>query len=182
MGPISQSLKNTIWAIRAKISLPKCKSKASSVTSALYDNIYFRKDSMMHHTSFLRQKRILQSAIDELEKSPGKNFTNLLILYLCSCVWISESSLLRRLFWPLRLCVPLLLPLKRKVFTSSFFLYVPSPWSWSPKCEGHSKQKTKNFYKNRMFFKVYIKICETAAPMWKVSWNKWLPVQRLVNL
>lgn len=51
--------------------IPGLKSKASSVTSALYDNIYFRKDSMMHHTSFLRQKRILQSAIEELEKSPG---------------------------------------------------------------------------------------------------------------
>ena len=49
------------------------------MTSALYDNIYFRKDSMMHHTSFLRQKRILQSAIEELEKSPGESFTNFTI-------------------------------------------------------------------------------------------------------
>ena len=49
------------------------------MTSALYDNIYFRKDSMMHHTSFLRQKRILQSAIEELEKSPGESSTNFTI-------------------------------------------------------------------------------------------------------
>ena len=63
-----------------------------------------------------------------------------LILYFCSCFWTSESSLLRRLFRPLHLCVPLLLLLNRKVFTSSFFWYVPSPWSWSWKREGHSKQ------------------------------------------
>ena len=44
-----------------------------------------------------------------------------LILYFCSCFWTSESSLLRRLFRPLNLCVSLLLLLKRKVFTSSFF-------------------------------------------------------------
>ena len=63
-----------------------------------------------------------------------------LILYFCSCFWKSESSLLRRLLWPLHLCVSLLLLLKRKVFTSSFFWYVPSPWSWSRKHERHSKQ------------------------------------------
>ena len=56
----------------------------------------------------------------------------------------------------------LLLLLKRKVFTSSFFWYVPSPWNSSKKRETHSKQK-KNIYENRMFFKGYIKIREIAA-------------------
>ena len=42
---------------------------------------------------------------------------------------------------------PLLLILKRKVFTSSFFWYVPSPWSWSRKSEGHSKQWIQTFPK-----------------------------------
>ena len=44
-----------------------------------------------------------------------------LILYFCSCFWTSESRLLRQLFQPLHICVPLLLLLNRKVFTSSFF-------------------------------------------------------------
>ena len=38
---------------------------------------------------------------------------------------------------PLHLCVPLLLLLKRKVFTSSFFWYVPSPWNSSKKRKGN---------------------------------------------
>ena len=44
-----------------------------------------------------------------------------LILYFCIFFCTSESSLLRRVFWPLHLCVSLLLLVKRKVFTSSFF-------------------------------------------------------------
>ena len=43
-----------------------------------------------------------------------------LISYFCSWFKTSESSLLRRLFRPLHLCVSLLL-LNRKVFTSNFF-------------------------------------------------------------
>ena len=35
---------------------------------------------------------------------------------------------------------------------------MPSPWSWSRKCEGHSKQKNMNIYKNKMFFKDTLKI------------------------
>ena len=54
----------------------------------------------------------------QVNKIPSKY---LLILYFCSCFWTSESSLLRRRFRPVHLCVSLLLLLKRKVFTSSFF-------------------------------------------------------------
>ena len=121
------------------------------------------------------------------------NIINLLsvILYFCSCFWKSESRLLRRLFQPLHLCVPLLLLLNRKVFTSSFFWYVPSPWSWSRKCKRTFKAINTKIYENRMiFFKRFIKIRETAVPIrnwiflwtWKVSWKKWLPEQRLVDL
>ena len=70
-----------------------------------------------------------------------------LLLYFCSCFWTSKSSLLRRLFWPLHLCVSLLLIPKRKVFTLNFFCYVPSPLSWTQKREGHSKQKKRIFTK-----------------------------------
>lgn len=51
--------------------IPALKAKASSVTSALYDNIYFNNTSLMHHASFLRQKRVLEEALDKLETSPG---------------------------------------------------------------------------------------------------------------
>ena len=49
-----------------------------------------------------------------------------LMLYFCSIFWTSESKMLRRLSQPLHLFISLLLLLKRKVFTSSFFWYVPS--------------------------------------------------------
>ena len=65
-----------------------------------------------------------------------------LSLYCCSCFWTNESSLLRQLFRPLHLCVPLLLLLKRKVFWC-----VPFPFSWSWKIEWYSKQKLRIFTK-----------------------------------
>ena len=68
-----------------------------------------------------------------------------LILYFCGCFWTSENNWLRQLFWLLHLCVSLLLLLKRKVFTTSFFWYVPSPWNWSRIHEGHSKQLIRIF-------------------------------------
>merc|ERR1711994_1041799 len=40
---------------------------------------------------------------------------------------------------PLDFCVPLLLLLKGKVITSSFFRYVPSPWSKSQKRKGNQR-------------------------------------------
>ena len=111
-----------------------------------------------------------------------------LILYCCSCFWTNKSSLLRRLFRQLYLCANLLLPLKKKVFTSSFFLYLPSPWNWSRKREAHSKQKKLQYlHKNRMFFKGYIKICKTAVitratPGWSLVLYKirrfvWITIQ-----
>ena len=44
-----------------------------------------------------------------------------IILYFCGFFQTSDSSLLRWLFRPLNLCVPLILLLNRKVFTSNFF-------------------------------------------------------------
>ena len=119
------------------------------------------------HTSYIRLGMRSWILIYILAKSFCQRPKSL--LYFCSFFWTSKSSLLRRLFRPLHLCVYLLILLKRKVFTSSFFLYVPSPWSWSRKRKGHSKQKKHNYLrkqkKNRRFFKGYIKICETAAPI-----------------
>ena len=68
-----------------------------------------------------------------------------LILYFCSFFGQVRAVCLDSR--PLHLCVSLLLLLQRKVFTSSFFWYVPSPWSWSRKCEGHSKQKKEYLQK-----------------------------------
>ena len=69
-----------------------------------------------------------------------------LILYFCSCFWTNESCLLTRLFQPLYLIVSLLvLLLKRKVFTSSFF-HMCLPVGVE-KREGHSKQITQLFTK-----------------------------------
>ena len=67
----------------------------------------------------------------------------------------------------LHLCVTLLLLLKRKVFTSSIFLYVPSPWNW--KHERYSNKKYKYLQNRMMFFKGFIKIRETAAPIKKLE-------------
>ena len=60
----------------------------------------------------------------------------------------TRSSLLRRLYRPLPLCVSLLLLLKGKVFKSSIFFNAPSPWSRSPKCDG-SRSKNKRFERIR---------------------------------
>ena len=51
--------------------IPALRAKAASVTSALYDNIYFNDTSVMHHASFLRQKKVLEKVSDQLETSPG---------------------------------------------------------------------------------------------------------------
>ena len=74
-------------------------------------------------------------------------------------------------FRTLHLCVPPITNTKEEGFYVKLFLYVPSPWSWSQKREGHSKQKKKNIYKNRMFFKGYIEICEMAAQV-----SSYLPI------
>ena len=135
----------------------------------------------VHGFTQKNSRKVFKTSIFDLKRSWTASLVLIevksLILYFCSCFLTSESSLLGRLFRLLYLCVSLLLLLKRTVFTLSFFWYVPSPWSWSWKRVGNSKQKTMNIYENRMFFKEYIKICETAAPMW----NKW-PEQRLVDL
>ena len=54
----------------------------------------------------------------------ANDITNIIFLQL---FWTSESSLLRRLFRPLHPHVSLLLLLKRKVFTSSFFFIFAFP-------------------------------------------------------
>ena len=93
-------------------------------------------------------------------------FLNLsLILYFCSCFWTSESSLLRRLFRPMHLCVSLLLLLNRMVFTSSFFICAFS-LELESKTWRTFKAINMNIYKNiMMFFKGYIKIHEMAVPL-----------------
>ena len=95
----------------------------------------------------------------------GKHNTSL-ILYFCSCFGTSESSLLRRLLWPLNLCVPLLLILIRKVFTSRVFDVCNAfPLELESKTWRTFKAINTNICENRMmFFKGYIKIRETAVP------------------
>ena len=90
-----------------------------------------------------------------------------LILYFCSCIWTSESSLLRRLFQPLHLCVSLLLLLGRKVFMLSFFfdMCLSLVRVGVKNVKDIQSKKNTNIYENIMFFKVCIKMCETAAPI-----------------
>ena len=89
------------------------------------------------------------NAADIVSVYSGKEREKSLILYFCSCFWTSESNLLRRLFRPLHLCVSLLLLLKRKVFTSSFFYYMCLPLGVGVK---KVKERTLNSYENRMVF------------------------------
>ena len=85
-----------------------------------------------------------------------------LILYFCSCFWASESSLLRRLFQPLHLCVFLLLHLllevlKRKVFISSFFMCAfPLDLEWKM-WRTFKAKKTRIFMKLECFSKDTLK-------------------------
>ena len=72
-----------------------------------------------------------------------------LILYFRSCFWTSESSLLRQLFRPLHLCVSLLL--KRKVFTSSFFICA-FPLELESKTGRTFKAKNRNIKKKQNVF------------------------------
>ena len=81
-----------------------------------------------------------------------------LILYLCSCFWTSESSLLRRLSRPLYLCVPLLLLLNRKVFTSSFFDMCLSLRVGVENVKDIQSKKTQIFTKIECFSKDTLKI------------------------
>ena len=55
----------------------------------------------------------------ECESEGGKGKISNIIF--SSCFWTKGSSLLKRLFQPLHLCVSLLLLLNKKVVTSSFF-------------------------------------------------------------
>ncbi len=51
--------------------IPGAKLKANSVVDVLSDNLYFNKESVIHHTSFLRQKKFLDTVMEQLEKDPA---------------------------------------------------------------------------------------------------------------
>jgi Zn-dependent M16 (insulinase) family peptidase len=51
--------------------IPPAKLKASSIVDVLSDSMYFNKESVIHHTSFLRQKKFLETVMAQLEKDPA---------------------------------------------------------------------------------------------------------------
>eukprot|EP00090_Calanus_glacialis_P042967 TRINITY_DN7610_c0_g1_i2.p1 TRINITY_DN7610_c0_g1~~TRINITY_DN7610_c0_g1_i2.p1 ORF type:complete len:536 (-),score=116.90 TRINITY_DN7610_c0_g1_i2:68-1495(-) len=52
-------------------NIPSLKLSATDVLSSLYDGLYFRKDSNIHHTSFLRQKKFLDGILETIKTVPG---------------------------------------------------------------------------------------------------------------
>ena len=50
--------------------IPGAKLKAASVVDVLSDNMWFNKESVIHHSSFLRQKNFLDGVMKQLEEDP----------------------------------------------------------------------------------------------------------------
>ena len=50
--------------------IPGAKLKAASVVDVLSDNMWFNKESVIHHSSFLRQKKFLDGVMKQLEEDP----------------------------------------------------------------------------------------------------------------
>ena len=50
--------------------IPGAKLKAASVVDVLSDNMWFNKESVIHHASFLRQQKFLNGVMKQLEEDP----------------------------------------------------------------------------------------------------------------
>ena len=52
-------------------NIPELKQKDTYVLNALDQGLYFNNESMIHHTSFLRQKKILEGVLETIKTDPG---------------------------------------------------------------------------------------------------------------
>ena len=50
--------------------IPGYKLKASSVAEAIANNIYFSDNNIIHHASFLRQKKLMDEIKEQMDKDP----------------------------------------------------------------------------------------------------------------